>query len=163
MNLDTIATYIPYIISAIALVLALRKQKHEEVSIDAKTIQTFVETTEKVGKQYKELFTDFEKYKLEKTKEFAKLKKEIADLVQKNASLSASMVASISERKKIQNEIVRLQADNKKLREDNQALKTTNIEQANTIKKMMKWIEQLGNQLKDNNITPVIGEINLKL
>jgi hypothetical protein len=155
MNWDIIGTYAPYVISAVSLYFALRKQKHEENGIDANAIKTFAETTGIVGKQYKDLLKEFNSYKARTDQAMGKLQAQQADLVQKNTSLNLNFLTEQAERKKLEKKVIKLETENRILSDSNKDLKAINISQANTIKSLTRWVEKLCNQLKDNNITPV--------
>jgi hypothetical protein len=154
MNWEIIRDLIPYLISGAAFFLAFKKQKHEEVGIDANTIKTFADTTGVVGKQYKDLLTDFNLYKSRTDKAMAKLQGQLADVVQKNNTLQLSLLVEKTERKKLEKEFEKVKNENFVLAESNKDLKATNILQAKTITSLTKWVEKLCNQLKNNNITP---------
>jgi hypothetical protein len=134
---DKLISFLPYLISVVSLVFALRRQKHEEANTDADTIKTFADTTATVGKQYKDLLEDFNTYKAVTAQQLSVLEGKLALVISENDVM------------KEDNRI--LKADNMRLKKDNEALVKTNGA-------LTRWVERLCKQLKSADIIPTTCE-----
>ena len=80
MTLDNIVTFGTFIISIVAIIFSLRKQKHDVANLDADTIAKLYNTIEKQEEMYRELKKEFEDYKKSTDSQIRILKDENEDL-----------------------------------------------------------------------------------